>query len=42
MTIDVMALQAVPADQDAPKAPEGNCCSFTCGGNSCGKTCQTN
>ena len=41
MTIDVMALQAVPADQDAPGAPE-ECCSFTCGGVSCGATCKTN
>ena len=41
MTIDVMALQAVPADQDAPNTPL-ECCSFTCGGLSCGSTCKTN
>ena len=40
MSIDVMALQAVPVDQDEPGAPQ-ECCSFTCAW-TCSSTCKTN
>ena len=40
MSIDVLALQAVPADQAAPGAPQ-ECCEWTCT-NTCTSTCRTN
>ncbi len=37
----VAALQLLPAEQQELPVP-GDCCSFTCGGLSCGATCKAN